>query len=232
MSCADAPSAGAATDAAAYTAALQTVGRDPVAASERCAAIRAPGLRADCITAAAEALAGTDPQGASRLCASVPPGIGRDECGFQVAERSGEPTRCIEAGRFLEDCRMHLWSRALASAIPRGTDLGDAEPRVVALAAQSGFTDDDPRPWIVLTRYLLGAEPVLDRSACDDLTQVERQRTCRSAARDLFHDRINHVRDTGRFPCDGGPLPAILGHTADPGLEGVLAERRAQDLCP
>ena len=232
MSCADAPAAGAATDAAAYAAALQTVGSDPLTASDRCATIRSPGILADCITAAAEALAGTDPEGASRLCASVPPGTGRDECSFQVAEHSGEPDRCSEAGRFVEDCRMHLWSRTLASAVPRGTDLGDAEPRVVALASQSGFTDDDPRPWVVLTRHLLGAEPVLDRSACDDLTQAERQRTCRSAARDLFHDRINHARDTGQFPCDGGPLPAILRHTADPGLEAVLTERRAQGLCP
>ena len=232
LACAGDPSPGAAADAVAYSAALAALDDSPRQALAHCAEIQTEPLQQDCITATAESIAGSSPDDAAALCADIAPGVGRDECGFQVAERSGEPGRCADAGRFAEDCRMHLWASTLADAIPRGTPLSAAESRVAELAAGSGFDDADPRPWVVLARHLLGADAPLDRTRCDELAASHRRQVCRDAARDLFHDRLNHARDTGRFPCDGGPLPALLQHTPDPELEDITADRRAGDLCP
>jgi hypothetical protein len=232
FACADDPPVDAAADAAAYAAALAAIEDTPESTRAHCAAVRTPALRGDCITAGAEALARKATNEAAALCATLPDGIPRDECGFQVAERSGQAGRCADAGRFAEDCRMHVWSRALAEALPPGTPLAEAEPRVAALAADAGFTAADPRPWVVLARYLLGRDAPLDRARCDALSDAKRRQVCKDAARDLFHDRLNHARDTGTFPCAGGPLPALLAHTPDPELDAIVAERRAGDLCP
>ena len=232
IACAADPPVDAAADGAAYGAALSAVDAQPQRAAELCAAVRSPALRGDCVTAGAEALARDDADAAATLCAGLADGTPRDECGFQVAERSGDAARCADAGRFAEDCRMHVWSRSLAEQLPPSTPLVDAEPRVEARAAAAGFSAQDPRPWVVLARYLLGADTPLDRRRCDALSAPERRQVCKDAARDLFHDRLNHARDTGSFPCGGGPLPPLLSHTADPELDAIVAARRAGDLCP
>lgn len=232
LACAAAPPTDAAADGAAYGAALKAVESQPARADALCAGVRDPALRGDCVTAGAEALAHTDADAAATLCAGLPDGTPQDECGFQVAERSGDATRCATAGRFAEDCRMHVWSRSLAEALPRSTSLAEAEPRVQLLAEAAGFTERDPRPWVVLARYLLGADTPLDRSRCDALVEPERRRVCKDAARDLFHDRLNHARDTGTFPCGGGPLPSLLAHSEDRELDAIVAARRTADLCP
>ena len=232
IACAAAPPVDAAADATAYAAALALVEADPTGAAGHCGAVRAAPLRGDCVTAGAEALARARPDAAAALCAGLPAGVHRDECGFQVAERSGQAGRCGAAGRFAEDCRMHVWSRALAEAVPRSATLEAAEPTAARLAAEAGFGAQDPRPWVVLARHLLGADAPLDRARCDALGEPKRRQVCKDAARDLFHDRLNHARDTGRFPCGGGPLPALLTHTPDPELEAIVAARRGGDLCP
>lgn len=127
---------------------------------------------------------------------------------------------------------MHVWARVLAASIPAGTAVDAAEPSVASLARAAGFGPDDPRPWVVFARHLLGSKMPLDRGRCRSLQDRTRRRVCRDATRDLFHDRLNHARDTRTFPCDGGPMPSLLAHTADAELEAILAERRAGDLCP
>jgi hypothetical protein len=232
LACHGAPPRPGAADGAAYADALAAVARDPAGAAAHCAAVPDAALRADCVTAGAEALAKPDPDAAAGLCAGLPDGVGRDECGFQVAERTEDAARCDAAGRFADDCRMHLWTRAVQRAFPPGTHPDEAEPELARLAAAAGFGPDDPRPWIAATRHLLGRMRPLDRGRCDGLSAPTRRKVCKDAARDLFHDRLNHARDTGTFPCDGGPLPDVLQHTPDPELDAIIAERKGRDLCP
>ncbi|MEC7948908.1 MAG: hypothetical protein VX265_15170, partial [Myxococcota bacterium] len=81
FACADDP----VPDPAAYAHALAAVDAAPAAAAELCGTLRAPALRGDCLTAGAEKLARQDPDAAAALCAKLPIGLHRDECGFQVA---------------------------------------------------------------------------------------------------------------------------------------------------
>ena len=127
---------------------------------------------------------------------------------------------------------MHVWTRVLAASVPRHAAVDEAERVAASLAHAAGFGLDDPRPWIAFARHLLGSEMPLDRGRCQGLGDPMRRRVCRDATRDLFHDRLNHARDTRTFPCDGSPMPERLSHTGDAELEAILAERVAGDLCP
>ena len=219
-------------DPAAYTAALAAVAADPAAGVVRCRALSTEPERVDCIGAAAEGLAATDPSGAAALCDELPDGLWRDECGFQVAESTGDAAHCATAGRFAEDCRMHLWSRALAGALPRSPSPAAVVEPIASLAHEFGFEPDDPRPWVAAWRIVGAQMDPLDRAACDPLGP-DRAGGCRATLRDLYRDRLNHARDTRRFPCDGGELTGRLAYAApDPELDAMVAARRDTDLCP
>jgi hypothetical protein len=232
VACEDSPRSVGAADGAIYLAALSAVAAAPADAVALCAPIQDAPLRADCVTSGAERVAMVDAEVAAALCASLVGGFGRDECGFQVAERSGDVSRCDTAGRFSEDCRMHLWSRTLREHVSVGAAPADAEQRVVELAREYGFEERDPRVWIGLTRYLLGPVEPLDRGVCHDLEDPQRRMVCKNAARDLFNDRLNFARDKGLFPCEGGALPASLVTVDDPELEAIIEQRKQMDLCP
>ena len=219
-------------DPAAYAAALAAVAADPAAGAEQCRALTTDAERTDCLSAAAEGLARAEPAAAATLCAELPDGLWRDECGFQVAEVAGDPARCAAAGRFAEDCRMHLWSRAVARALPAAPSPTQAAEPIARLALDFGFDAADPRPWVAAWRIVGAQMDPLDRAACDALP-AERADGCRATLRDLYADRLNHARDTRRFPCDGQPLTGRLAYAApDPELDALVASRREADLCP
>ncbi len=219
-------------DVAAYARALAAIRSDPAGAAAACAPVRDPNLAADCLTAAAEALADNDPDGAEALCVQLPAGVGRDECHFQVAERARDVTRCDRAGAFADDCRLHRLSADFGRLIPRGARPGGFEADLAAALPDYGLAVDDPRPWSAAYRWVLGSHRPLDRGSCDAVADPDRAEACRHTAVALFDDLLNHARDTRTFPCDGGPLPDRLAHAPDPVLDQRLAERRARDLCP
>ncbi len=227
------PQPPAADDAATYAAALAAIAAEPVAGATACADIVRPALRADCTSAAAEALAATDAAAAAGLCAGLPAGSGRDECHFQVAERSADVRRCADAGDFADDCRLHRLSADLRNLLPASaTDLATAEATLAPHLRDYGFAPDDMRPWSAAFRYLLARELPLDRGRCDAVTDPDRAEACRHTALALFEDMLNHARDTTGLPCDGGPLPPRLRYRPDPDLDAILARRMATDLCP
>ena len=224
--------AGPQYDAEADPAALRRVAADPRAAVDACSAVRDPGLRADCVTAGAEALAAQDAAAASALCASLPPSVGADECAFQVAEKASDPAACEAAGRFADDCRLHLWSQRLRRLVPKGAAPGEVEGAAREALPTFGFSADDPRPWSALYRAVLGGRRPFDRAACDGAPDDALREACRQTGLAHYADLLNYARDSGQFPCDGGDLPAILVSTPDPELDAMVARRRAEDLCP
>lgn len=228
---APAPSGGAA-DARAYADALAAVRRAPADAATACAAVHPPALHADCVIAGVERLVRADAPAARALCASLPR-PGRDECAFRLAEGSGEPADCADAGAFVTDCRMHLWSRRVEAALP--ADGGPADwaqvlgPEVPAF----GLDPAAEAPWIAVFRAGFGRTARLDLSGCAAVAAAAgptAAAACPRAAEGLLHDRWNHARDTGGAPCTG-PLPPSLDPGSDPALQAVIARRRAEPPC-
>ena len=218
--------------AVVYATALAEIDAHPEQAATTCATLPSGVLRADCITAAAERLAGGDPAAAAALCGGLEAGVGRDECHFQVAEQSTDPRWCAQAGRFEGDCAMHLWTQTLQQQLPHGLGPGEVEALVEPLLATHGFAPEDGRPWIALYRMVHGSRRPVDRPGCARAPRPVLVKLCQDAALDLYGDLLNHARDTGTFPCDGGPLPALLAAVPDPELEALVARRRTEDLCP
>lgn len=227
-------------DAADYPAALAEIARQPDDAARICARVEATPLREDCVTAAVEALATTDAQAASALCEGLSPGIGRDECNFQVAEVSGDPARCPAAGAFAENCQMHLWTKHIRELLPEDAAPGDVEGTLETQLALFGFEPGDMRPWSAVYRNVLSKQRPLDRASCARAPTPALVLSCQRTALTVYQDRLNQLRDRGLFQtsnpaapgwCDGGPLPALATTTPDPELDGMLSQRRHQDLC-
>ena len=218
-------------DARNYPDALARVAEAPGAAGSICAPLQDEALRADCVLAGAEALASAEPEAALALCASLPEGASRDECVFQIAERSDDPGRCAGAGRFADDCRLHLWSRAVRELLPRGAAPGQVEAAAEIALEPYGFAPDDNRPWSALYRELLARQRPLDRASCAAAPSAARQEACWNTGRSVFEDRMNVARDRHSAPCDGGAPPALLETTPDPELAAALEQRMKADLC-
>ena len=221
-----------ASPALSYAQAIEAVAADPSTSARVCRGVVDPILHADCITAGVEAMAAEDLSAATSLCEGLPDGAGKDECFFQAAEAGKDPATCARAGRFDDDCRMHLWTTALLQGLPRATLPAEADAPVEALLVGHTFGPEDGRPWVAVYRTLLGGRRPFDRALCDGISHPERRTICRDAGRDLYNDLLNNARDTGRFPCAGGPLPPMLAHTEDPELEALIDARREGDLCP
>jgi hypothetical protein len=209
--------------------ALAAVEAAPDRAVELCAELATLAVRHDCLLHGVERLARRDPDGAAGICGQIPAGLDADECFFQVAERSRQPARCSQAGRFEEDCRMHAWTAAVSHAAGPTASAAEWETALADLAVQMGFSADDPRPWVAAARYVLGRATPLDRSFCDGWS-AERRAHCRVAGRDLFHDRFNHVRDAGKWDCSGPP-PKLLSYDEDDELETIYVKRK-HEICP
>jgi hypothetical protein len=226
------PSTGGADDARVYAAALATVRRTPAATATACAAVRPPALHADCVVAGVERLSRSDPAAARALCAALP-AAGLAECSFRLAEGSGDPADCAAAGPFQTDCRMHLWSRRVDAGLPAA---GGPAAWAAALGPELsafGLDTATDAPWIALFRAGFGRAPTLDPAGCPAVAAVAgaaAAAACPRAAEGLLHDRWNHTRDTAGAPC-AGPLPPHLDPGADPSLQAVIAQRRAEPPC-
>ena len=215
--------------------AVRLAAERPGPAGDGCFAVVDPDRLVDCIEQVATRQVATDPEGAHGTCAKLvdrrPPLAGRDaECFFRVAEAADRPEWCLRAGDSTFNCQMHVFSRRLATWIPRDAVPGDFEARASARIEAAGLDPYDPRPWSAMYRWVLGGQRPLDRSSCAQAPDALRQEACAATAVAVFHDRLSHARDKGQDLC-AGPLPPSLATTPDPALDAALTERRAGDLC-
>ena len=209
-------------EASAYADAL-ALAEDVGAGLSACTARRRP-ARADFPRAAPSARK-HGPRAAAETRDALAPGLWRDECHFQVAERSADAARCGQAGRFAEDCRMHLWSRQVAGALGPDATPASAVEALTPQAEQAGFAPDDPRPWIATFRLLGARMQPLDRRGCAAIGDGFRADTRRDALRDHYNDRLNHARHP-RLPLRRPNLSGALAYVApDPEFDGQ-AQRR------
>lgn len=218
-----------AADRARYVAALGT---------GDCASVQTPALRDDCALAQAGRKDAGGPDAAearyAAVCGPVLADAARDECAFLVAERHHAPALCRRAGRYRDDCALHVLSAAFASAAQ--PDEAEAAARI----AEAGLDAADPRPWSAYYRDALGRAAPLDASRCARLADAPgvpdrsmRAEACRQTALALFADRLNAARDRRRFTCVDGapqpPWPAAVQWTPDAALDAAFAARN--DLC-
>jgi hypothetical protein len=204
---------GTASQAERYASALRT---------GDCAGLAAGPLRDDCVVADVERT-GTD------RCAEVQGERARGECWFRLAEARSDAALCARAAPFVDDCAMHVLTRGFDDWLPRGARPGAIEDVAAPRIAAAGLAADDPRPWSALYRTVLGRTRPFDRSACADAPDDLRREACFRTGLVHYADLLNHARDRGLYPCDGGPLPALLAHTPDPELDALRASRT--DLC-
>ena len=212
-----------------YREALASIEQDASTAAATCATLEEPQLKVDCLIAGAEALAGSSPTKAETLCeqisTTINEGISRDECLFQVAERSKDASRCTNAGRFIDPCRMHLWG----SQIPTlsGSTWAEREQSAQKRMAQFDLKETDERPWIALYRWMLSQEHPLTRVACIHASQHE---ACMKAGESLLQDRLNRTVGLKQLPCTlDDPLPPHLQVTADEELSNMITRRQESE---
>lgn len=195
--------------------------QDPAVAAALCLDLRGPEPRARCAREVAPRLGRSE---ALALCAQD------EDCVFRVAEALQDQALCAQAGRFADDCRLHLLSAALPGLLPRAAQVGEVEALVEPAITAAGLALTDPRPWSAVYRWVLGAQRPLDRGACARAPDRLRQEACAQTALAHYNDLLNHLRDRGEALCVD-PLPARAAFAPDPELEALLARRRAEDLC-
>lgn len=190
--------------------------RDALASGD-CGALASEELRDQCWVSRVE-------------CAGVSAPRARAECAFREAEATKNPARCADAGPWVDDCRLHLWSASFKAWAPRGVRPGEAEELATTEVAKYGFSEDDPRPWAAWYRWVLAQTRPLDRQACHRIGDPDRREACLQTGLAYYDDLLNMARDRKLYPCDGGPLPEVLTTTPDPEIDALRAART--DLCP
>ena len=212
-----------------YTDSLTAIEADPGQTGTVCGALTVAALREDCLLAGVDRLAAAQTETAAGLCQTLPDGLSRDECHFILAEKTGEATRCGDAGRFLLDCQMHLLQRAVSEA-KLDSDPAVLEPAAAAMLSAGGFAAEDEHAWTLIYRDALARQAPLNLVRCDD---TPRPPLCRRAGEGLFSDRLNYARDTRKLTGDWCTTRAgveVLDHIPDAQLDALIARRT--DVCP
>ncbi len=216
------------SDAHAYADALRAVQADPTA-FHACDSVRSAGLRADCLTAAAELMAVDDAVAADTICVGLPFPLARDECLFQVAENSGDAARCAAAGQFADRCRSHLWRGVIEARFPAGSDpAAIAEEAEAAMVAADIPVSSGPF-WAQLWRRVLDAPGPVRRDRCAGVPRPVAQRACEATAVAIYGERLDRRVLSGGLTCDSLPEDARPGD--DPELNRILDARRRTVGC-
>ncbi|MSQ01204.1 MAG: hypothetical protein EXR71_04820 [Myxococcales bacterium] len=163
-------------------------------------------------------------------CEAIVGARARAECAFRDAEATGNAARCVDAGEWVDDCRMHLWTASFGDWAPADAGPGQADDLAARELVRFGFSTADPRPWSAWYRWLLGRSRPLDRDACRTIADPARSEACLKTGLAYYDDLLNMARDRKLYPCDGSSLPAVLEHAPDAELDALVARRT--DLCP
>jgi hypothetical protein len=218
--------AGISKEVTQLESALTRAKKEPVEALLICQSLQDPQLKQECVLGIAPRLAKKDLPAAKTACTQL---LSPAECFFRLAEATKDSSLCAWAAPHTIDCQLHVFSFSIADWLKK-----DATPEEVLENAPehmriAGLKITDSRAWIALWRGHLGAKSPLDRADCAAIETTQRD-LCNQAGAGLFQDRLNHFRDRGADLCKGQLPPELQIHN-DPGLDLILAQRRAQDLC-
>lgn len=226
LACAAAPSTAQQT-AAAYRA----VAADPRRWAE-CVPLTDAWSQADCLTAAAAGIAPKRPKDAVEVCARIPEGVFRDECGFQVAEAARDPALCSAAGLFAQQCRAHVWGQSMSTLFPIGMSVKEAEQKADGLLSTYGMETDDRIAWFGLFEHVLELPGIIDRGQCVGLANERRRAVCEETALHLYRQRLDRANARGLLPCPGAPMDAQVAPGDDPVYQDAYLRRAKGMNCP
>lgn len=183
-------------DVDAYAEAARIAPEDPAAAADLCARVEGE-AGAECMALTAAEVSTSDLDLATQLCARVEEGVWRDECGFLVADgavRSGHVDEagpiCAQAGRFADNCLMHVWKRHAAICVDQSAELQAASDcHQLSFAWSEGLLTADEgleaRFWDVFFDAAVGGAKGgaahIDFARCEELTD------------ETLRDRCEHV---------------------------------------
>ncbi len=197
------------------------------APAQDCHSLGVYALISTCVLAAIES---TSPSEINPGICEVLKDRDRDECHFRIAERTDAPALCAQAGEFEGSCRMHVFSQRFPKWLNTALPLQEIAEQAPSFISDVGLSSADPRPWSAIWRSVLGANPPLDRSRCQNLVNPMQQEACAHTAVALFQDQLTRGWTQGLDLCEGD-LPPHLAPVPDPILEETLALRRSQNLC-
>lgn len=200
-----------ASDAVAYTEAIQSLVQNPNKTRSICAEIEKSNEKSDCLFWGARQLAH---QGnfddAESICLELN-NTSKNECFFVLAEKKDEPKHCQQAESFETDCRIHLLHQRLKDQ--KGTDWFEIIDSV-------GLSIDEQAPWMVVYRWYLD-KPPLDLNRCMNTPKPE---LCRQTGQDLFRDKLRMLRDTHGLTCNQDDWPSGYHFVRNEHLDMVYIE--------
>ena len=168
------------SDVERYVAALETIATDPEAGLALCGELQSEDRRQDCTWAAVKRL--RDDELVRAACSSLEQ---QDECWFVAAEATKDASYCHEAGAYVGDCLMHLYSWGLERWIDEGMTPAQAVPlaREQMKALQMPPTS---QTWYETFAYVLVA-PGADLGGCAEV-EGKPKRECEAAAKAVSGD--------------------------------------------
>lgn len=173
--------AGQPSDARSYSEALALTLSDPEGALRLCRSLEDVGERDDCHWVVAGVVVEEDLGRAAEICDALD-ALGRDECFFILAEQLMQADLCLRAGRFEENCQLHLFGRLLQERAPAGTRPADIEALAREQMRAVGAPADSYPFWVAAHDGLFMRDPSLTREDCDGVTPAASRRACLSAA--------------------------------------------------
>ena len=209
--------------------ALHIADTDPEKAYEICRTIGRK-IHDDCLLAAVEKAQGDLETDA--WCDEMSTTVYRDECFFLSAERHGDFGACEKAGKFADDCRLHVWSKSLPKKWPGSMSMSDGVVSLRKHMEEWGISPSDPRYWSAAFRHRYMGQIILDRQECETLSDPDLFKACWSTGRVVFQDKLFRERDFfGPFPCPGAVPSPRLRHSPDPELDQLFADLPPHPEC-
>jgi len=206
-------------DVFAYAEAARIAPEDPERAADLCELVGGEAGQ-ECLALTAAEVAMRDLALASSLCERIPDGVWQDEGAFLVADaavRTGHiddaGIHCASAGRFADNCLMHVWKRHAAGCLDGGVVRLDvaSDCHLPALAWATGvLTVDDAlesRFWDVFFDASTGAHggrpATIDMSRCGELADETLRERCDNVMPFTLQRALNRA---GRKPSEEGAV--------------------------
>jgi len=163
-------------------------------------------------------------------CGLISSGVLQDECFFQIAEHTKNPSSCVQAGVFRDDCRLHLWTKQTHTFFVDDRPWNAWVDDIAQAMRDQEIDPKDMRFWSAAFRRPLRPPP-MDRRGCLAITNEQIRQACWHTGARVYEDWLNHERDFSALECGVEPPPR-LRPIDDPELAGQLNARWGKDLCP
>ena len=128
-----------------------------------------------------------------KICNALSSLSNQSECYFRLAEYSQKKEFCLKSTKFMKDCQLHLFSRALFRNKPT------EYYAIASLALEFDISPESIEGQTVIYRHILSLKKPIPITECQNLPNPK---ACQKAAQGLYLDRLRFARSKNQFPCD------------------------------